>query len=189
MQRALPVLRRLGLETAFPLGLILLIGILCSCFRNEDFFFVLGGGFLLLVYVVFLLWRVLAAAWKKYWPNAGMILAGIGLTVLLAWPVMMAGDYIHLALMYPSYENRIAAAHTDRMSFYWGGDGFSGVGTTDYFLVYDRLNAIRKEPAVQKNFRWIEISGRGAASDRQLLSAHDLLSVSAASFWRPSGAC
>jgi len=94
--------------------------------------------------------RVIAALWKRKWPKAALIFAGVGLALLLALPVMMAGDYVYLALMYPFYEDRIVASHSQRVSFNWGADGFAGLGSTDYVLVYDRVGLIRKEAPVQK---------------------------------------
>jgi hypothetical protein len=147
-ERAVLFLRRAALELAFPLGLFLAFGTLCSFFRDVDFLFFFFGVIALFLWLVVQVVRVVAALWKQKWPKAGLIVAGVGSAFLLALPVMMAGDYVHLALMYPFYEDRIVALHSQRVSFNWGADGFVGVGGTDYVLVYDPVGAIQKEGPV-----------------------------------------
>jgi len=51
----------------------------------------------------------------------------LGLSILF-FAFLFAGDYIHLAIMYPHYYEKIKGTSEMEHSFEWGGSGFAGYG-------------------------------------------------------------
>jgi hypothetical protein len=141
-------LRRLGLEAAFPVTLFLVFSLTDSFHPIAFLLLLMLCALVLLAWLAIIVLRIVVALWEREWSNAAFIGAGVGLAALLALPILRAGDYVHLAVMYPYYEYRVAASNGDRMIFDWGADGMAG-NSTDYFLVYDRSGDLQKTGTLQ----------------------------------------
>ncbi|HVW73993.1 MAG TPA: hypothetical protein VHC39_10170 [Rhizomicrobium sp.] len=139
------IFRRLIKELVFPVGLVLLVGLVWSFAPAFGFLVFVLAGLALFVWLAILAVRILAACWEKQWESAAAIVGGVGLSVILAWPVLQAGPYLHLAVMYPYYQAKIIQAHGQRTAFYWGGDGAAISTDNDYWLVYDSSGKVRSE--------------------------------------------
>jgi hypothetical protein len=171
--KARSFLRRLDWFYFIPLGLVLAVSVLNSFFRSADLLFLLLGALALFIWLCLAATRLLIALWNKSWSHVIAVIASIGLTVLLGRPLLMAGDYVHLAVMYPYYQDEIYYSNGERMIFNWGGGGFAG-STTDYYLVYDRSGTLQKTGVLQLSPGGLDLS----VSVRHLVGSFYLASYS-----------
>ncbi len=112
--------------------------------------------YLFFVFIVFIICVVpisFSGVFKRWWTRLLFVvsfLLGIPSLPVMGFIVgIFPADYIHLLLMYPSYETKITSrpdgANTE-MKFSWASTGFGGIGESDGELVYDptdKLNAQR----------------------------------------------
>ena len=148
------------------LGLLIAVGTWLSIDQYYTGFFVLlastlaGLGYLLGCAVAILVWMV-----RRRWARAGLSAIKATTFLLLLGPCLRAGDYVHLAISYPSYHRQIRdqdAGDTAPMRFDWGDkalwvtDGFQGET-----LVYDPTDALA---AVVGDVRAGSRSGFGLAT-------------------------
>ncbi|HET7084224.1 MAG TPA: hypothetical protein VFI23_05595 [Rhizomicrobium sp.] len=149
MAWGLAILWRIARELIVPLAIILTGATLCSFFRNSDVLYFTAAALLLAVWLFVLGSRIAARTAEQGWPSALPLIAVIALTLLLARPVMKAGDYVHLAMVYSQLSDQVRAAHGNRLSVDWGNDGFPGYGSTDYFLVHDPSGKVMSETELE----------------------------------------
>jgi hypothetical protein len=82
---------------------------------------------------------------RRRWNRASATVAGL----FAGWAVGIyahdIGDYVHLAVGYPSYTTAIGG-RPGAVSFNWGGTGFVGSAQTDIVLIYDSTGKTRELP-------------------------------------------
>ena len=138
---------RVGGDLVVALGLLIAVGTWLSIDQYYTGFFVslastlAGLGYLSGCAVAIITWMV-----RRRWVRAGLSAIKATTFLLLLGPCLRAGDYVHLAMFYPSYHRQIReqdAGDTAPMRFDWGDkalwvtDGFQGET-----LVYDPTDAL-----------------------------------------------
>lgn len=154
----------LALRSAcFPLLTAAVVGTLCSFLPILRLPFVVVGLLVALAWLAKSLAQVVRSVRRRHWLRATSLIA----ISVAAWPVMaflmvVGGDYIHLVLAYPYYATHgaVGGGVSKLMDFSWGGTGFAGSGAPWRTLVYDPTDAVAsavggarvpEEPAVRRS--------------------------------------
>lgn len=93
-----------------------------------------------------------AATWRRQWRLGAKRLMLLMIGIPLALIGAESGDYLHLAILYPSYRAEIAQASERPVKFPWGDQAaFVGDGLQFRTLVYDDTgNTARAAPRVEE---------------------------------------
>jgi hypothetical protein len=95
------------------------------------------GAMTLVAWLVTVVVRFTKAALRRNWRDAATLVAAIGLAFPSTILGMSAGDYIHLAILYPYYLARIDPNSKEAI-FPWGDEAVSAIDSSRFrSLVYD----------------------------------------------------
>jgi hypothetical protein len=138
----------LALTVCFPLVVALTTGVLYSYSPRLGGLGNMIGYFVLIIWSFFPVTMGLLSAVERKWRRSAVLFGAVA----SAWPLMtlslFAGDYIHLAINYPSYRQSLESnsIRSDRpITFDWGGTGFGGIGNSSRALVYDTTDNLSRD--------------------------------------------
>lgn len=130
------LVRSAGFIAAPIIGALIFLSIVGSYSPDLSLLLVLLFALLGIIALIVLAVVLVLALRARQWPRVWSVLAGLTLAAVLAFPVWLAGDYIHFAIVYAQHADIFARAGNRPLSIPWNSNGFAGINC-DRYLVYD----------------------------------------------------
>lgn len=126
-----------------PLAIALVAGTTFSLSPITGFLFLFAGLMTLIVWAVVISILIVSAARRHAWRRAISLFAILVVVWPAILPLLAAGDYLHLVLLYPYYCATIGNA--DKAAFAWPVGGIAGGPVQARTLVYDTTPETARE--------------------------------------------
>jgi len=112
---------------------------------------------LILGWAVTGIFQLCSAAWRRQWRLAAKRLAHLAIGATFALVAFRSGDYLHLAVLYPSYRATISQTAQRPVMFPWGDDAVTVLdGMRLRTLVYDESGKTTENARIRDGFCTID---------------------------------
>ncbi len=128
--------RSVGFVAAPLVGALLFLSILGSYSPDLSLLLLFLFALLGLIAAAVLLVGLILALRRRRWHRIKLVLAGLTLAAVLAFPAWLAGDYVHFGFVYAENAGVFARAGNRPVAIAWNSNGFAGINC-DRYLVYD----------------------------------------------------
>jgi len=128
--------RGVGFVAAPVVGALLVLSIVGSYSPDLSLLIFFLFALLGIIAALVLLVGLVLALRRRQWHRIKLVLGGLTLAAVLAFPAWLAGDYVHFAFVYAENAGTFTRAGNRPIAIPWNSNGFAGINC-DRYLVYD----------------------------------------------------